>query len=669
MLDPNSSGSQLPPHPCLQAFQDLESLIKVLHLGTKSEESFIIRARQLRDYLSHDYSRRCQLESGCATLCIPFALCGTSVFGTTCHHEHAMRSEQCNERFLLIDDLKTKLLMLRQRTSDEDELEALDERAEELALIERHLDLYTRHLLRKALSNMITPQLLEKCKTQNRMLLIADYKQKILPGKHRETQQEGFGKRGKSLWGTTALRWDSRKQDFEVLNIRVVCDDAKQTWFHSLNCIVVTLNEVTKAWGTGYETDLQVDGASNFTCTALATSLPRVFKLCGHNIDEHIITEVGGGKNLTDTDFVHAQRSLDYEKESGGAHEDAAQILNALENHKVKGTVNAGMDLEGRKNEPKAPKPFSGIDDMYHRTYVYDESGEWIGLQLHQFFRLGDGKFVSKAVLRALWRNEELDVDSLTPKRLVASGGESVATTKLKESVSHATMTAWAKRHRRWQREQQQLEKQLQAAEVERQHAAQLTAHRCSFAGSGCRHGPFLSANGVRFHEAFACLWAREHTASAASGLPTEEAAMDVRAAAAVGTRDKRSLDALHISALVRTWRACAGEAYRRFDSSRPVRVRLAVLGGKVSLTAAAVTPSSRPVKLKLKVEWPLREQPGRQYGLQPFCGVRQHQTAKAQMLARSTYSNTTVSVTLSTWRFSASQQLPRGGGSSRKLG
>jgi hypothetical protein len=97
--------------------------------------------------------------------------------------------------------------------------------------------------------------------------------------------------------------------------------------------------------------------------------------------------------------------------------------------------------------------------------------------------------------------------------------------------------------------------------------------------------------------------------------------------------------------------------------------VTLGVLGGKVSLTAVAVTPESRPIKLQLKVERPLREQPGQQYGLQEFRGVRQHQTAEAQMLARSTYSSTNVSVMLSTWRFSASQQLPGGARVEPKVG
>ena len=77
-----------------------------------------------------------------------------------------MSSDECNERSHLIDDLKAQLLKLQESTHDEDALEVLDERAEELAAIERHLDLYARHLLRKALSNTITPELLEGIKTR-----------------------------------------------------------------------------------------------------------------------------------------------------------------------------------------------------------------------------------------------------------------------------------------------------------------------------------------------------------------------------------------------------------------------------------------------------------------------------------------------------------------------
>ena len=126
-----------------------------------------------------------------------------------------------------------------------DHLAEFDERMEELAGCEKHLNLYLRHLQRKALSSTITTECLEWLKSNPRQChMIIDYKQKVLPQRHRETQTAAFGKKGKSLHGACAIRWDSSKQDFEVINVRVACDDSNQTWYHSLNAMRVTLAEV-----------------------------------------------------------------------------------------------------------------------------------------------------------------------------------------------------------------------------------------------------------------------------------------------------------------------------------------------------------------------------------------------------------------------------------------
>ena len=78
----------------------------------------------------------------------------------------------------------------------------------------------------------------------------ADYKAKPLPSGHRETQTAGFGKKGLSLHGVTALRWDERRGDFAVLNVRVTCDDSEQTWFHTLSALRTTMDQLTDTWKT-----------------------------------------------------------------------------------------------------------------------------------------------------------------------------------------------------------------------------------------------------------------------------------------------------------------------------------------------------------------------------------------------------------------------------------
>eukprot|EP00966_Prymnesium_polylepis_P113396 2621928-Prymnesium_polylepis.1 len=321
---------------------------------------------------------------GRAALCIPYALSGENEFACSCAHvgEHHMGNEDFNERFYLMQDLSDAIASRRQqlqaelgrlappatnaedgedgdparsaREGIEDQLAELDERVEELAGCVKHLDLYARHLLRKALSSMITIDLLEQLKgAPARVHLIVDYKQKVLPERHRATQTEAFGKRGKSLHGGTALRWDAAKGDFNVINVRVACDDGNQTWFHTLNALRVTLDEVVKTWPDVAESTLQSDGANNYDCTAFMASVPRLFEAAKVRLCRHVITEVGGGKNLQDTDFQQAQMALNHGLDGGRNFEDAQGILDTLEANKTLGVVNVGMDLGARALDPK----------------------------------------------------------------------------------------------------------------------------------------------------------------------------------------------------------------------------------------------------------------------------------------------------------------------------
>ena len=219
-----------------------------------------------------------------ARLCIPYALSSLTdgAFGCSCSHEHTLGPRECDEIEGLVDDLSYVLeerrrsaiataaasaaltqagtattngcpiaAGKRQATADRDAdlVAELNERAEELQGCARHLDLYVRHMLRKALSHTITPTLLADLKANpERVHAIADYKAKPLPSGWRETQTAAFGKRGLSLHGVTALRWDMRRGDFAALNLRVVCDDSNQTWYHTLAALRTSLDMLTDVW-------------------------------------------------------------------------------------------------------------------------------------------------------------------------------------------------------------------------------------------------------------------------------------------------------------------------------------------------------------------------------------------------------------------------------------
>ena len=229
----------------------------------------------------------------------------------------------------------------------------------------------------------------------------------MLPTGHRETQTAAFGKKGKSLHGATCLRWDATRGDFRVLNVRIVCDDSNQTWFHTLGALRTTLDKVMDTWPDVTESTLQSDGAGNYDCTAFMDTVRDTFKGAGVKLTRHVVTEVGDGKNLVDQSFQTAQQDMDAARDGGSDLLDAQGILDALETGRALGTINVGMDMGARVLEPKkGPSPLKGINSLYDREYEYDASGAFTGVRVRQFFRMGPGRLVSKAELRQLWKAE-----------------------------------------------------------------------------------------------------------------------------------------------------------------------------------------------------------------------------------------------------------------------
>ena len=500
--------------------------------------------------MKHDYRRMCVNASALdastprsAWLCFPFALSTLTdgAFSCACDHEHTMGPHECDEIVHLIDDLsllleaKRRDAMATARASaaavtagaandaalaataaaDAHLVAELNERTEELLACGRHLDLYVRHMLRKALSHTITPSLLDALKEDpTAMHMIVDYKQKVLPNGHRETQTAAFGKKGKSLHGATCLRWDPVRGDFRVLNVRVVCNDSNQTWFHTLAAIRTTVDRVTDVWTDIAKSSLQSDGAGNYDCTAFMESVKDTFKASGIQLTRHVVTEVGDGKNLVDQSFQTAQQDMDAARDGGMDLLDARGILDALETGKALGTINVGMDLGTRALEPKkGPSPLKGIDSLYDREYEYDESGSFTGVRVRQFFRMGAGRLVSKAELRQLWQ-AEFDASAVQPTLMLPSGGARTAEDKLKLSQPHNLEHFQAKRAKANAREQRRLMAGFEALAAEAQRISERKTYQCQFIECGCRYRSFLTPRWAAKHSA-ACTFHPDKAAEA----------------------------------------------------------------------------------------------------------------------------------------------------------
>ena len=457
-------------------------------------------------------------------------------FGCPCAHEHITGPAECDEIEHLIEDISCVLeekrytAMVKAAASaaivataatdtadhDADVVAELNERAEELQGYAKHLDLYVRHMLRKALSHTITPKLLDELKENlRRVHLIADYiyKAKPLPAGWRKTQTAAFGKKGLSLHDVTAMRWDPTRGDLALLNVRVVCDDSEQTWFHTLAALRTSLDKLTDAWIDANEATMQTDGANNYDCTAFMSSVQDVFKAVGLRLKRHVVTEVGDGKNLCDQDFQGAQQEMDHARAGGMDLLNAQNILDALETGKALGVINVGMDLGTRALEPKNPTALKGIDSLYDREYEYGDVGNLLGVRVRQFFGLGAGRLVTVGELHQLWQ-VGFDASVIDPVVMLPSNGARTTVAMAKLSQPHKLEKCAVKQARFNARAQRRTASAFAAMAAERQRLQESTSIRCQFAERGCRHRRFLLPTRVASHEA-GCRFNPLHEAAA----------------------------------------------------------------------------------------------------------------------------------------------------------
>ena len=421
----------------------------------------------------------------------------------------------------------------------------------------------------------------------------------VLPERHRATQTEAFGKRGKSLHGACALRWDPAKQDFTVLNVRVACDDSNQTWFHTLNALRTTLDEVIAHWSDLSEATLQSDGAQNYDCTAFMTTAPRLFEAAGLKLMRHTITEVGDGKNLVDTDFQQAQMSLNHGLDGGRDFEDAQGILDTLEANKTLGVVNVGMKLGARTLEPKkgkGPKAYTGINSIYDREYEYDSNGHFTGVRMRKFFGLGAGRLVTAKQLRALWR-QDFDAGDLKPEKMMPSNGSRPSAAKVKLSYEHNLKRTNTKHFQKQQREARAAEAQLEAAADDLRRTPRVTTFSCQYLG--CPHRPFMTQAGADAH-ACTCI---------------------------LSGNGKRK----------------ENECWVKLRVSSHTRVTLQLNTSTAGHVGCSVQLSH--VKVSSKVLRPFK--PANEYGLQPHRAVVHYKTPEATQLAAQTVVSKTVALAL----------------------
>jgi hypothetical protein len=255
---------------------------------------------------------------------------------------------------------------------------------------------------------------------------ILDYKMKFLGLTFREAQGEMIGQAGTSIhilyflvkkpddFSVSAARDGDglavvviADKDFLVVPHRVLCDDNKQNYFHTLAGLEMSLSNLKREFPHLERVSLLSDGAANYDCTATMIGMHEVGTRAGIHIAEHVIFEAGEGKSVADSDGNCVGVTLRAYVNEGNDLHGAADLKQGLDHGAREGSgvpaVNMEMVLDRQKEAQgetvgkkakSAVKTLLGISAISHRVY------EKNGVRLREHFEIGEGDFKTYEVLK-----------------------------------------------------------------------------------------------------------------------------------------------------------------------------------------------------------------------------------------------------------------------------
>ena len=377
-------------------------------------------------------------------------------FNCTCDHSHTASCEECNQLHRLheqfsahVDEAIAKRLSEAEFVVGEDAKAMAMQQAqntgevwrEHITMLHDEASRWVGHIVRKHAASRAPPELKSQLKL-GEVFLTIDYKCKPLSRKNREPQSENFGKRGKSLFGLSALflketmeeylqQPGGEQPDFEVMgdyavmHVRVCCDDASQDWWHSTQVFTTALLLLKAKCPFLKQGSLYSDGAGNFKGLAFTAMLPQISARTGIRIKHHVLPEAGDGKDDCDRDFNGCNILFaSYVKVDGRSMTNANEICEALERGKGRGVINCALAVSKAAVAAPEFKPdtskFTKLvgkskTNLFHTKFEYKEDGSFSGFRFWVAFGFGEGKFVTAAQLGTCLAGTRPDLSTFKP--------------------------------------------------------------------------------------------------------------------------------------------------------------------------------------------------------------------------------------------------------------
>jgi hypothetical protein len=316
---------------------------------------------------------------------------------------------------------------------------------------------YIKHKMRKSLQARAQVDWRASL-SPDTVMIIADYKAKIEPKGHYEQKGDIMAGGGMScrifycvlrlpatmdksqvdFGPTKAVRLlEIGEEDFLVLPVRVLCDDTKQTWFHSAETMLACLCQLKRMYAHLKHVKLLTDGASNYDYGNFLYALADMHIHSGLRVLEHVIFEAGEGKSAADSDGASVQRGMQAQVKAGWNVQCARELQEALDRAAHNGesapAVNIYVTLNTRLKVGLDAHPLlAGISLWSQRTYM--ENGD---ILVREQYGIGPGKrFTHEGLQRARKRSTFVSPEAVK----VLAGGEVKAKVKGRLSDDHAQL-------------------------------------------------------------------------------------------------------------------------------------------------------------------------------------------------------------------------------------
>lgn len=368
----------------LDAFDKIDEIIKSLKDFNLSEKTY----KELKDlnltclnHLKFNFIKHLKKSSSCSDHCVNYALSAENKkniknCSVDCDHTHVRDCNECNS----IDYLFDQLLQNINNVSYEESKNRL---VHFFKISKEDIFNWKYHIIRNYNQDIIKHKVLNELK-EDEVYVHMDFAMKFLPMRHREKQEEWFGKKGLS-WHVTCLVF-KEKNDLKVVTLAHLFESVSQ----DVNCVIGIVDSVFEFIKNNFQhiskVYLRCDNAGYYHNQNLTMLLPMFASKHQIEIKRLDFCEPQTGKDICDRKISPMKSCLNNFINEGNDIINIQQMKTALESninlHSVY-VFNCAMNESLMFNNVAK---FQNISNFHSFSYTNNEE-----IKCFQYYNIGNG--------------------------------------------------------------------------------------------------------------------------------------------------------------------------------------------------------------------------------------------------------------------------------------